>query len=125
MRLSDTHWVHEAVPLPPLSFVTYEDQDCGGGVFSAHCLELDIGGQGATADAAIKDLQEALELYILAKLDEGENIAHRPAPKELWALPSKKFFPLLLRLRKRRKERQEVVFAPPAPAFGASGLQFA
>ena len=119
MRPSNSRWVHEAVPLPALTFVCYEDRESGPGVHAAHCLELDIGGQGPSPEDAIRDLQEALELYILTKLDAGEEIGPRQAPKELWALPRQRYFPLILRLRRRklRADRREVVFTRPAPSF--------
>jgi hypothetical protein len=124
MRPTNSRWVHEAVPLPALTFVTYEDRESGAGVFAAHCLELDIGGQGPSPEAAVKDLQEALELYLITKLDAGEDIGVRPAPKELWNLPGQRYFPLLLRMRRRklRKDRKEVVFTRPAPSFDIDSL---
>ena len=124
MRPSNSRWVHEAVPLPAMTFVCYEDRESGPGIHAAHCLELDIGGQGSSPDEALQDLQEALELYILTKLDAGEDIGVRPAPEQLWKLPRQRYFPLLLRLRRRklRKDRREVVFTRPAPSFDEGSL---
>lgn len=68
----------------PLTFAFYtapDDED----VTCAHCLELDIVGQGLSSEEARQELMDAAELYVTCKVDEGEiESLFRPAPAEIW-----------------------------------------
>ncbi len=51
--------------------------------YVSHCIELDIASQGPTVDEAIKNLREAVTLYLKhADVDELEHLkkAHSQAP---------------------------------------------
>jgi predicted RNase H-like HicB family nuclease len=54
-----------------------------GKLYVAHCVELDVTSQGGTIEESLKNLKEALELYIKhADPDELEHLrkAHAEAP---------------------------------------------
>ncbi len=67
-----------------LTLIFYPSLDLSG-VTCAHCLELDIVGQGPDQDAAQANLMEAIELYVGFKLDEQElDSLYCPAPSSIW-----------------------------------------
>ncbi|MFH0753181.1 MAG: hypothetical protein V2A70_01290 [Candidatus Omnitrophota bacterium] len=49
----------------------------------AHCLEMDICGQGKTEDTAVKDLIIAIQEQIIF-CSRNKVSVYRPAPKEYW-----------------------------------------
>jgi predicted RNase H-like HicB family nuclease len=121
MGISGTHPV-QVVPLGPLTFVYYDEPACRG--IAVHCLELDIGGQGPTREAATKDLQHAIEVYVKHHLDQGEIIQLRPAPSDLQALADReRFQALLIRYRESKsRERRELVLMRPPERFAPQEL---
>lgn len=125
MRLEDTHLIGKVVPMGSLTFAYHDEPECPG-IVSAHCLELDIGGQGATPEAATKNLQDAIEAYLLHHLEADERVAARPAPAELWNLPKKETYQLLLCFvrGKAKEQHREVRFVlTPSGRFDPEALQ--
>jgi len=57
-----------------------------GDLYAAICLELDVASQGETAEEAETNLKEAVELFLEAVYERGEQneFIPRPAPVELW-----------------------------------------
>lgn len=67
-----------------LTFAFYPAEDRKG-IILAHCLELDVVGQGKDQAAARAALQEAIEIYVQYKLDCGEiQRLYSPAPAGIW-----------------------------------------
>ena len=102
--------------LGPLTFV-YVREDEGEGI-TAHCLELDLAGQGGNLDEAREDVQRAVETYILYHLDTARELRARPAPEDLLESgATRETFHLLVleRTRSKKKPKREVVFVPPPP----------
>jgi len=67
----------------PLSAVVY----CEGGVWFAHCLELDIVAEGDKPASAIQDLMELSALQIEVASREGDlSSIFSPAPPEIWKM---------------------------------------
>ena len=64
---------------PDMNILVWED----GNVTFAHCLELDIVGDGENEEEALKTLAELIIAQI--EFSEQKNTAlFRPAPKEYW-----------------------------------------
>lgn len=57
---------------------------CEDGGWLAHCLELDIVAEGASPDAAVRDLIDLCALQIKTALSDGDVTGvFRPAPPEI------------------------------------------
>ncbi len=55
------------------------------GGYIAICLDLDIVTEGRTEKEALKNLKEAVEMYVESVFEEGDySSLFRPAPKEYW-----------------------------------------
>ncbi len=66
-----------------LSAILYRE----GGVWLAHCLELDIVAEGSDASDAFDSLKSLRDLQITVALKEGDiESVFRPAPPEIWKL---------------------------------------
>lgn len=66
-----------------LHILVVEDKE--ENVFLAHCLDLDIVGQGRTAKEAVLELTELVETQLEYCLENDMlDTAFRPAPKESW-----------------------------------------
>ena len=112
--LSDTHIVRVVQPLGRLTFVHYPEPACDG--WAAHCVELDIGGQGTDRRTATDDLQASIETYVLHYLENDEAVPIRDAPEELRSIQEREVFMLLwIRLRVKNTQRREVVFSSLPP----------
>ena len=73
--------------------------------FIAHCLDLDIAGEGNTPEEAVKELSELIneQIFFAINNDMEELLVH-PAPKEDWLLYVK---------RKAEEAKKEFVEHPP------------
>lgn len=70
-------------PRIPLSAVVY----CEGGVWLAHCLELDIVADADSPEKAMEDLMDLAALQVTVAAKEGElDSVFRPAPPEFWKM---------------------------------------
>lgn len=70
-------------PSIPLSAVVY----CEGGVWLAHCLELDIVADADNPAQAIEDMMDLATLQVTVAAKEGElESVFRPAPPEFWKM---------------------------------------
>jgi hypothetical protein len=70
-------------PSIPLSAVVY----CEGGVWLAHCLELDIVADADSPTKAMEDVMELSMLQVTVAAKEGElDSVFRPAPPEIWKM---------------------------------------
>ena len=56
---------------------------CEKGLYTAHCLELDVIGEDATPERAIEQLLEAIETQISIHRDEATELFF-PAPNFVW-----------------------------------------
>jgi hypothetical protein len=67
-----------------LTFTFYEAPDLPG-TTCAHCLELDVVGQGVDNDEARGSLMDAIELYVQCKVEHRElSTLFSPAPADVW-----------------------------------------
>lgn len=67
----------------PLSVVFYREGDC----WVAHCLELDLLGDGDTQAEALSRLSEAIATQVDWSLERDDaSLLFSPAPRELFAL---------------------------------------
>jgi hypothetical protein len=58
-----------------------------GDMHLAHCLELDLAGEGNTRAEAVKTLIELIQIQVEAALADGDiSSIFRPAPAEYWRL---------------------------------------
>jgi predicted RNase H-like HicB family nuclease len=57
-----------------------------GNLYAAICLELNVASQGKTAEEAIENLKEAVELFLETVYEDGEEdqFIPRPASEEDW-----------------------------------------
>lgn len=116
MRLNDTQQL-EVQLVGPLTFVYYEEEGFEG-IVGAHCLELDIGGQGASREDATRSLQEAIETFVLFHVNEGQPWSVEPAPPSLANLPDRRTYHLLLvRTLDREEPVRTVRFVEPPERF--------
>jgi|GEM_PF-6540139 len=68
----------------PLTFAFYPATDRKGMVL-AHCLELDVVGQGRDVVSARAALQEAVETYVQYRVACGDAAQlYSPAPADVW-----------------------------------------
>jgi len=76
--------LHQGVDLE-LRSVLYRE----GNFHLAHCLELDLVGEGATPREALDTLVELVECHVATAIEDGDLASiFRPAPAELWRLYS-------------------------------------
>jgi predicted RNase H-like HicB family nuclease len=114
MGLAETHNL-DLHAVGPLTFAYYDEPDCEG-VLGAHCLELDVAAQGPTREGARKELQAALETYLLHFLESGDPVPLRSAPDEIQACQDREVFHVyFVRYKLHREHRKEIHFAPPPP----------
>ena len=117
MQLNDTHEV-EMRTLGPLTFVYYQEEGYDE-LVGAHCLELDIGGQGVDRNEATQNLQAAIETYVQHHLDTGEKMELRRAPPDLANLPDRVTLHLILVTCHAHppepEPRRQVKFVDPPP----------
>ena len=113
---AEEHVVHVR-PLGPLTFVFHHEVECPG-TYSAHCLELDIGGSGKDRREALRDVQDAVETFVLHHYENGEDVPLRAAPSDLLEVLDRKVFHLLLVWSTNKSEASfhEVAFTDPPPA---------
>jgi hypothetical protein len=114
--LDETAEVENLGSFGPLTFVYYQEEGFDG-LIGAHCLELDIGGQGATREEATRDLQSAVKTYVLYHLDNNLEMEDRLAPPELANLLDRSIQNLvILRVVNKREtspKRQALFVRPP------------
>ena len=109
----------DLIHLGPLTFVFYEEPGYEE-IVGAHCLELDMGGQGANRDEATANLQECIETYVLYHVEEGIPFEARRASPELANLRDRITFALLLLVQAHEVStpaRAEVRFLRPPSSF--------
>ena len=117
MPVKERRLVEDVHPFGPLTFVFYQEEGFEN-LVGAHCLELDIGGQGATREEATKDLQNAIETYVLHHLDTREPMEVRRAMPDLANLSDRAVYHLLVvQVRVESTTRPEIVFAQPPASF--------
>jgi hypothetical protein len=69
-----------------LRFVVYREDD----VWLAHCLELDIVAEGASANEALRDALRLCAVQFEFAVEQGDiSSAFRAAPPEFWAMYAK------------------------------------
>lgn len=108
----------KVLPLGQLTFVYYPEPVCGG--VAAHCLELDMGGQGVDRASAAEDLQAAIEVYLEHLAEHREPLEPRCAPEEFQRIEDRETFCLQVvrvEFKKRKRSVREVIFSQPPERF--------
>lgn len=106
--------VVRSMALPPLTFAVFREETAGDAEepWVAICLELDLAGQGANREAALRDCQSAVEVFLGWHYEHGEQVNYDPAPADLWAKPDLvRLFPTLTCIQRKANVRAAFSYA--------------
>lgn len=87
-----------------------------GNIYSSLCLELNVASQGKSISEAVKNIKEAVDLYIEDVVESGDekDFIPRPAPPEEWIkyfeVESRSLKTKLLKSKEKKWNLNELVY---------------
>lgn len=105
-----------------LTFVFYPE----GEMILAHCLELDMLGQGKTRDEARGDLKDSISTFIEDYFDAPEEWEPHAAPNDVQHLPEREVWDVIVHVApEHARVRPEPAFVEPSQQPFALNRAFA